>query len=148
MSLAELDTKKSIKVIWLSEDALKEVSQCVPLSFYFLTQMQELYEVLVPKNGNVDDLVAGLIKKASIDDEEKAGPIRVYEVHSNKIHKELPREHGVAGITDFIQVVAERIPKEDLQGGPNDFIYVFHFHNEPSKSHGIPFKFHIFEVFA
>jgi len=89
----------------------------------------------------VDDIVAGLIKKAQLDDEAKAGPIRVYEVHGNKIHRDLPREHHVVGITDYAQVVAERIPEDDVNADPNNLVPAFHFQSEPSKSHGTPFRF-------
>jgi len=129
MSLAELDTKKVLKVIWISEGITKE----------------DLFEVLVPKNGNVDDLITALVKKAQLDDEGTAGAIRIYEVHGSKVHKELPREHTVAGITDFVQLVAERVPQEDIEGAATEYIYAFHFQNEPSKAHGIPFRFHIKE---
>jgi ubiquitin carboxyl-terminal hydrolase 7 len=101
---------------------------------------QELYDVLVPKNGVVQDIVDALIKKAQLDDEEKGGPIRIYECHSGKIHKEPSREAQVLSITDFVQVVAERIPEEDLDPEAR-FIQAYHFQNEPSKSHGIPFRF-------
>jgi ubiquitin carboxyl-terminal hydrolase 7 len=100
----------------------------------------------VPKSGTVDDLVTALIKKAQLDDEAKAGPIRVYETHSNKIHRELSREHNVVSITDYIQLVAERVPEDDLEADPSMFIQAFHYHNEPSKSHGTPFKFRLVDV--
>jgi ubiquitin carboxyl-terminal hydrolase 7 len=124
ISLSELDTKKALKVVWLSEGITKE----------------DVYDLLVPKNGNVDDLVAALIKKAQLEDEAKAGPIRVYEVHSNKIHKDLPREHQVLSITDYVSVIAERIPAEEINA-EGDLIQAFHFQNEPNKSHAIPFRF-------
>ncbi|KAF4635550.1 hypothetical protein G7Y89_g2550 [Cudoniella acicularis] len=129
ISLSELDTKKSLKVVWLSEGISKE----------------DVYDILVPKNGNVDDLVSALVKKAQLEDEAKAGLIRVYEIHSNKIHKELPRLHTVVSITDYVQLVAERVPEEDIEATGTDFMQAFHFQNEPSKSHGIPFKFRIKE---
>ncbi|RDL40906.1 Cysteine proteinase [Venustampulla echinocandica] len=129
ISLSELDTKKSLKVIWLSEGITKE----------------DQYDVLVPKNGNVDDLIAALIKKAQLEDETTAGPIRVYETHSNKLHKELPRTYAVMSITDYVQLIAERIPEDDLNAAGTQFIPAFHFQNEPNKAHGIPFKFRIME---
>jgi len=126
ISLAELDTKKSLKVSWISEGITKE----------------EQFDILVPKTGNVDDIVSSLIKKAQLEDEEKGGPIRVYEIHSNKLHKELPRNHPVKDITEYIPIMLERIPEEDL-APPNgsQYIYAFHFQGEPTKVHGIPFKF-------
>jgi ubiquitin carboxyl-terminal hydrolase 7 len=137
ISLAELDTKKPVKIVWLSEGISKET----------------IYDVLVPKVGNIDDLVQALIKKAGLDDEATAGPIRILEVHSSKIHRESPRDQQVSQLNDYVTVYAERIPEEDL--GPdvdaaNDFVQAFHFQGEPSKSHGVPFKFRMIpnEIFA
>lgn len=89
------------------------------------------------------DLIAGLTKKAQLEDEGEKGPIRVFETHNNKMYKELPREYNVANITDYISIVAERVPEEEINTDPAHFIYAFHFQNEPSKPHGIPFRFHI-----
>lgn len=103
----------------------------------------------MPKNGIVEDVVTGLIKKAQLEDEEKAGPIRLLEIHGNKIHKELARESQALSISDYVAVVAERIPEEDnLPPGEGSFVQVFHFQGEPSKAHGIPFKFQIIPVSA
>ncbi|KAL3422872.1 ubiquitin carboxyl-terminal hydrolase [Phlyctema vagabunda] len=131
MSLSELDTKKSLKVIWLVEGIVKD----------------ETLDILVPKNGIVADIVAGIIKKAEIDDEVTGGPIRIYEVHSNKIHKELARDHPVLSITDYVSLIAERIPAEEVSDSGHS-VQAFHFQNEPNKAHGIPFKFHVKEVFS
>jgi ubiquitin carboxyl-terminal hydrolase 7 len=86
-------------------------------------------------------LVNALLKKAQLDDEATAGPIRIYEINNNKIYKELSRgDYQVAAITDYVHVIAERIPKDEISNDV-EFIQCFHFQNEPSKSHGIPFKF-------
>jgi len=137
MSLAELDTKKPVKVIWLSEGLSKET----------------VYDILVPKVGNIDDLIQALIKKAGLDDEATAGPIRIMEVHSSKIHRESSRDQPVSQLNDYVVIYAERIPEEDL--GPdvdplNDFVQAYHFQGDPSKSHGVPFKFRMIphEVFS
>lgn len=108
-----------------------------------------MFDILVPKNGTVEDLIAALIKKAQLDDEDKAGPIRVYEIHSSKIHKTLNRESQVMGITEYVTVIAERTPEEEMDPTA-DLVQAFHFHSEPSKAHGIPFRFKIIpgEVFA
>ncbi|KFY35435.1 hypothetical protein V494_05891 [Pseudogymnoascus sp. VKM F-4513 (FW-928)] len=127
MSLSELDTKKNLRIIWLSEGISKE----------------EIFDILVPKNGNVTDLISGLIKKAKLDDEETAGPIRVYGIHNNKVYKEMNSEYTVASISEYITLVAERIPEEDVDVDPRNFIQAFHFQGEPNKPHGIPFKFSI-----
>lgn len=109
--------------------------------------MQEQFDILVPKTGIVDDIVTSLIKKAQLEDEEKGGRIRVYEIHSNKIHKELPRGYPVKDITEFVNIMLERIPEEELaQPNGSQYIYAFHFQGEPNKVHSIPFKFLIVQV--
>lgn len=131
ISLSELDTKKALKVAWVSEGQSKV----------------ESYDLLVPKNGTVEDLISSLVKKAQLEEESKAGQIRVYEVHSNKIHKDLPREHQVVAITEYISLVAERVPEQDLVSGESlRIVQAYHFEKDPSKAHGIPFRFQIIKV--
>ncbi|KAL1876598.1 hypothetical protein VTK73DRAFT_9262 [Phialemonium thermophilum] len=126
MSLAELDTKKNIKLTYLSEGITKE----------------DHYDLLVTKSGNVEDLIQALIKKARIPSEEEGGKIRVYEISSHKFFRELDRTFPVISINEYTTVVAERIPQEELEADdPSAFISVFHFQNEPSRAHGMPFKF-------
>lgn len=101
----------------------------------------------MPKTGTVDDIVSSVIKKARLEDEEKGGPIRVYETHSNKIHRELSRGHPIKDLTDYISIILERIPEEELaQPNGSQYIHAFHFHTDPTKAHSIPFKFLIFQV--
>lgn len=102
---------------------------------------QDQYDILVTKAGNVEDLIQGLIKKAKMADEQEGGKIRVYETSSFKFFRELPREYPVISINDYTNVVAERVPEEDLGAEQSSFINVFHFQGEPSRAHGVPFKF-------
>ena len=65
-------------------------------------------------------------------------------MQSGKIQKELGPDHPVAGISEFHQVFAERLPDEDMEPQSTDrLIYAYHFDKEPSKAHGIPFKFYL-----
>ncbi|EAQ85996.1 hypothetical protein CHGG_07249 [Chaetomium globosum CBS 148.51] len=126
MSLAELDTKKNIKLTLLSEGITKE----------------EQFDILVPKNGQVEDLIDCLTKKAKIPSEAEAGPIRVYEISNHKFFRELDRSYPVISINDYTTVIAERIPTEDVEvTDQSQFISVFQYHSEPSRAHGIPFRF-------
>jgi len=126
MSLAELDTKKSIKLTLLSEGLTKE----------------EQFDILVPKNGQVEDLIGCLVAKAKIPSEDEAGPIRIYEISNHKFFRELERSYPVISINDYTTVIAERIPAEDAEvKDQTQFISVFQFHGEPSRAHGIPFRF-------
>ncbi|KAI0908993.1 cysteine proteinase [Ustulina deusta] len=125
MSLAELDTKKNVKVTWLSEGITKD----------------ETFDVLVSKQGHVEDLIQALIKKAQIKDENEDGRIRVYEIHNHKFFRELVPNYPVLSINDYVEVIAERVPEEEIDAPELDFIKVIHFQNDPSRVHGYPFKF-------
>ncbi|KAI0124385.1 ubiquitin carboxyl-terminal hydrolase [Xylariales sp. AK1849] len=125
MSLAELDTKKSVKVTWLSEGITKD----------------ETFVVLVSKQGHIEDLVQAFAKKAQIKDEKEGGRIRVYEIHHHKVFRELTPNYPVLSINDYADVIAERIPEEELDADERDFIKVMHFQTDPARVHGIPFKF-------
>lgn len=124
MSLAELDTKKNVKIIWLSEGITKE----------------EPYDILVAKNGIIDDVIKGLVKKAQIPDESEAGKIRIFEVNNHKIFREMSREYPVISINEYTGLVAERVLPEEAEADEKDFINCFHFQNEPTRPHGIPFR--------
>ncbi|KAI9822475.1 MAG: hypothetical protein M1827_000194 [Pycnora praestabilis] len=125
ISLNELETKKNLKITWLSEGITKE----------------ETFDILVAKNGNIADCLPTLQKKANIDDDTVQN-IRVYEAHGGKVYKELHEGYSVASVNEFVTLYAERIPEEDLklEGGERD-INVIHFDKEPNKPHGVPFKF-------
>ncbi|KAH9909870.1 hypothetical protein F4778DRAFT_713206 [Xylariomycetidae sp. FL2044] len=125
MSLAELDTKKNVKVTWLSEGITKA----------------ELLDVLVNKQGHVEDLIQALATKLGIPDEREGGRIRVYEINHHKFFRELVPSYAVLGINDYVDVVAERVPDEELDADERDFIKVQQFQTEPSRAHGIPFRF-------
>ena len=97
----------------------------------------------------MEDLIEALIKKAKIASEEEGGKIRLYETSNHKFFRELDRNYPVISINDYTSVVAERIPEEELEvKDSTHFISVFHFHSEPSRSHGMPFRFLLKEVSA
>lgn len=102
---------------------------------------QEAFDLLVAKNGTVKDLVPILQKKANLRDEDTQ-IIRFFEAHNNKFYKELPEDFAVLSITDFVTLFAELVPEEERNADQGyQSIYGFHFDKEPSKPHGVPFKF-------
>ncbi|WEW56134.1 ubiquitin-specific protease ubp15 [Emydomyces testavorans] len=124
-SLSEYEMKKIVKVIWLPEGIVKE----------------QTHDILVAKNGVVSDLLAGLQKKANIDDETMQN-VRLYEVYSGSVYRILNDNYSVAGITDFVTLCAERIPEEELNMQEGEFkINAFNFDKEPQKAYGCPFRF-------
>lgn len=87
------------------------------------------------------DLVPILQKKANLSD-ETTQTIRFFEAHNNKFYKELSEDFAVVSITDFVTLFAESIPEEERNADQGyQIIYGFHFDKEPSKPHGVPFKF-------
>jgi hypothetical protein len=102
--------------------------------------------LLVSKSGTIEDLIQALIKKARLADEVEGGRIRVFEANGHKYSRELSRDYSVISMSDYTSFYAERVPEEELSIDENNFISVFHFQNEPSRVHGVPFKFLLIEV--
>ena len=91
----------------------------------------------------MQDVLAELQRKAELD-EEVIAATRLYATQGNKISKELTADYPVSSITDYTPTVAQRTPKEDLEPQEDERpVYVFHFEKEVSKTHGMPFKFHL-----
>ncbi|KAI9685955.1 MAG: hypothetical protein M1820_010704 [Bogoriella megaspora] len=167
LSLAEIETRKNLKVTWLTEGVQKE----------------EVFDLLVPKQGTIQDLILLLQKRVNaatnqvdatnnstsphvngngttpgqiISDDDLAN-IRVYEVHNNRIFREFDPTATVAHLNEYLQLYAERIPEEEVQARKkNDIadgglsleedqrdrlIMAIHFDKETSKAHGVPFVF-------
>ncbi|KAK5463058.1 ubiquitin-specific protease ubp15 [Exophiala xenobiotica] len=140
-SLADYETKKIMKVIWLSDGISKEVSLPNLNQVCFVDPKQEPLEILVAKNGIIGDLVSGIARKLNLD-EQTTRNIRILEVHGGKIHKELIEDFNVVGVNEFTTLYAEKIPDEELNASDDDrFIYCYHFDKEANKPHGVPFKF-------
>ncbi|KAL8868468.1 MAG: hypothetical protein Q9174_004972, partial [Haloplaca sp. 1 TL-2023] len=117
MSLSELETKRNVRVTWLPEGVVKE----------------ELIDILAPKNGVVQDLIASIQKKVNLSDED-APRLRINETHGCKIVKELSANAAIANISDYSTLYAELLPQEEAEAADDDVaIYAFHFDKEPNK---------------
>ncbi|KAF8460666.1 hypothetical protein BDZ91DRAFT_738896 [Kalaharituber pfeilii] len=127
IALSELETKKLLKITWLSDGI----------------SSSETFDLLVPKSGQVQDVLPILQQKAGLDD-AVMDKIRIFEGHTGKMLKFLVPEFSVAGIADYVDVFAEKVPDEELNMEDGDrVINAFHFYREPIKVHprGIPFRF-------
>lgn len=94
----------------------------------------------------IEDVINGLIKKAQLPEEGEAGKIRVFEVNNHKFYREMAREYPVISINEYTGLVAERMSPEETEATDKDFINCFHFQNEPTRPHGMPFRFLIIPV--
>lgn len=127
LPLVELETKKIIKVKWLP-DGINTV---------------ETHDLLIPKNGQVSDVLKTLQAKLNLD-QEKMDQIRLFEGHSGKFLKFITPDFSVLGIPEYVDVYAEKIPEDELNIEEGDkCITAFHFQREPVKVHlsGVPFCF-------
>lgn len=124
-SLSDYESKTCLKVTWLPEGITKE----------------QVVEVLVPRDGTIADLLSGLQKKANIDD-DTIRDVRIYETHAGKIYKEFQPDFKIAGINEFVTLYAERMPEDEVNMAEGErTINAYNFDREPSRPHGVPFKF-------
>ena len=126
VSLQDYETKKIMKPIWLQDGIVKE----------------EQLEVLVPKQGIIDDLVNGIMRKQKMPEEMDPRRIRIIEVTTGKISRVLAGDFNVGVISEFTNLYAEMIPEEEINMNEDDqMIFCYHFDKEPNKPHGVPFIF-------
>ncbi|EER41128.1 ubiquitin carboxyl-terminal hydrolase [Histoplasma capsulatum var. duboisii H88] len=129
-SLSEYETKKIIKVTWLPDGISKED-----------LLLQQPFDVLVSKSGNIGDLLLSFRKRANLD-EETSKNLRCYEVYGGKVYKEIPENYSILSLSDYVTLYIERIPQEELDMQEGEFkIDCFNFDKEPNKPHGVPFRF-------
>ena len=102
-SLADFETKKPMKVVWLPEGIAKE----------------ELIDIFVPKNGTVADAIIALSHKLKLED-VTGRPIRMYEVHNSKIQRELLEDLNITTLSDNMHFYAERMPEEEASASEDD----------------------------
>ena len=89
----------------------------------------------------IADLISGIARKLNLD-EATARTVRVAEVQGGKISRDLLEDFNVAGVTEFTALHAEKVPDEELNATDDDrVIDCYHFDREPSKPHGVPFRF-------
>ncbi|KIK98862.1 hypothetical protein PAXRUDRAFT_823415 [Paxillus rubicundulus Ve08.2h10] len=126
VSIVELETKRSLKIIWTGVHNREEAS----------------YPFLLPKTSMIHDLADHLTKQVTLTP-GGTGKIRVFEVSKDgKTQKEFTGSEMIGNIPDPVELYAEEIPQEELEADEHDkTISVFHFHKEVSRTHGVPFRF-------
>lgn len=104
-------------------------------------ETQEQFDILVPKNGTIEDVINGLIKKAQLPSEAEAGNIRIFESSNHRFYRDMSREYPVISINEYTNLLAESVLPEEADATDKDYINCFHFQNEATRAHGIPFRF-------
>ncbi|KAL1944539.1 hypothetical protein VTO73DRAFT_2969 [Trametes versicolor] len=126
VSIVELETKRSLKVVWTGIHNKEEAT----------------HPFLLPKTNSVHDLGLELAKLVKLTP-GGSGKIRVFEVSKDgKTQKEFTGSEMIGNIPDPVELYAEEIPREELEADDADkVISVFHFSKEVSRTHGVPFRF-------
>ncbi|KAG6911473.1 hypothetical protein DXG01_014547 [Tephrocybe rancida] len=126
VSIVELETKRSLKVIWTG----------------IYNREEATHPFLLPKTSAVHDLADHLAKLVTLTP-GGTGKIRVFEISKDgKTQKEFTGSEMIGNIPDPVELYAEEIPREELEADDSDkVISVFHFYNQLVRTHGIPFKF-------
>lgn len=142
VSIVELETKRSLRVIWTGIHNKEEAP----------------HPFLLPKTSMVHDLADHLAKEVTLTP-GGTGKIRIFEISKDgKTQKEFTGSEMIGNIPDPVELYAEvrqesslflvtqhflqEIPREELEADDSDkVIGVFHFSKELSRTHGVPFKF-------
>jgi len=126
VSIVELETKRSLKVVWTGIHNKEEVT----------------HPFLLPKTSMVHDLAEHIAKLVTLTP-TGTGKIRVFEISKDgRTQKEFTGSEMIGNIPDPVELYAEEIPLEELEAEDTDkVIGVFHFSKELSRTHGVPFKF-------
>ncbi|KIY70003.1 ubiquitin carboxyl-terminal hydrolase 5 [Cylindrobasidium torrendii FP15055 ss-10] len=126
VSIVELETKRSLKVIWTGIHNKEEAT----------------HPFLLPKTSSVNDLAEHLAKKVTLSP-GGTGKIRVFEIAKDgKTQKEFTGSEMIGNIPDPVELYAEEIPREEAEADDSDkVIGVFHFSKDLMRTHGVPFKF-------
>ncbi|KAL7416026.1 hypothetical protein BDY24DRAFT_406155 [Mrakia frigida] len=127
VSIIELETKKSLKVTWTGH----------------LNKDEGQFPFLLPKTNTIDNLGENLAKLVTLSP-TGTGKIRFFEISNlgRRKQHDFSGSEMIGNIQETIDLYAEEVPLEEVNMGEDDtLISVFHFSKEPSRYHGIPFRF-------
>ncbi|KAI9006948.1 ubiquitin carboxyl-terminal hydrolase 5 [Hyaloraphidium curvatum] len=124
--ITELESKRYVRVTFL-DPHLKE---------------QGTHELLVPKNGTVTDVLDALRPKVKLE-EGGTGQLRLFEVLGGRVSREFGPEDPVKDFADGPILYAEEVEQGAAPGDRT--IRVQHFHKDPTRYHGIPFRLRLRE---
>ena len=129
VSISELETKRSLKVVWTGINNKEEST----------------YPFLLPRTSNVNDLCNELAKCVKLTP-NGTNKIRVFQISKDgKRQEEYTGNEMIGNIHDNTELFAEEVSQEELEAlsvpDREKIIMVYHFHREPARAHGVPFRF-------
>src|SRR5258706_2892874 len=129
VSISELETKRSLEVVWTGINNKEEST----------------YPFVLPRTSNVIDLCNELAKCVKLTP-NGTNKIRVFQISKDgKRQEEYTGNEMIGNILDNTELFAEEVPQEELDAlsvpERDKIIMVYHFYREPSRAHGVPFRF-------
>jgi len=128
VSVIKLETKRTVKIVWMGA--------------YNKEESTHLF--LSSKTSLVYDLAQRLLERMRMTP-MGTGRVRVFEVAGDeRTPKDFTGSEMIGNIAgpDLVELFAEEIPREELELGVHDkVVNVFHFAGDIGRMHGVPFKF-------
>jgi len=125
ISVAEMETMCSLKIRWTGIYNKEEAQ----LSF------------LLPKTSMVHNLADHIAHQVTLS-ARGSGKVRVFEISKDGCRQKVFTGTELLGNLSEVKMYAEQVPMDELYTGESDkIIDVFHFTTEPSRTHGVPFRF-------
>jgi len=129
VSIVELETKRSLKVVWMGLHNKEEGT----------------HPFLLPKTNSIADLCDNLQRVVTMAPSGSGGSgrIRVFDIsREGKQQREYTVSDMLGNLPETNDIYAEETPLEEMLADDKDkIINVFHFTKEPVRWHGVPFKF-------
>ncbi|GAA5900428.1 uncharacterized protein JCM6883_002840 [Sporobolomyces salmoneus] len=127
VSIIELETKKSLKITWVGPTNKEE----------------GVHSFLLPKNTNMHDVAQEFLRKeVKLNAAAGTGQIRIFELSSGRSQKFFGGNEVVRDISESTELFAEEVLIEEEESRDNErIVQVYHFNKDPSRAHGVPFKF-------
>ncbi|SCV67019.1 BQ2448_5665 [Microbotryum intermedium] len=126
VSIIELETKKSLRISWVGPTNKEESS----------------HGFLLPKNTTIHDCAQDWLRKDVRMQNGGSGEIRIFDIVKGTIQRIYTGSELVRDVSDQTELFAEEVPLEESRAADGSRVVpCFHYNKEPSRTHGIPFRF-------
>jgi len=126
ISIIELETKKSLKIVWTGRNNKEEAT----------------HSFLLPKTNTFSDVADNLSRAVKLQP-GGTGKIRFFDITQNgRSQREYTASEIIGHLADPAELYAEEIPAEELNlPEASRVINLFHYSRDPAEAHGVPCKF-------
>ncbi|KAL8284094.1 hypothetical protein RQP46_004843 [Phenoliferia psychrophenolica] len=127
VSIIELETKKSLKIVWVGATNKEDGT----------------HSFLLPKNTSMSEVAESHLRKVVKLSPDGSGQIRIFEVANGRLQKPFSGQELVREVNDSTELYAEEIAVDEVEADEDKvrIVPVYHFSKEPTRAHGVPFRF-------